>query len=53
MINSFAAAGGEQLLFTIFVMFVAAKLAAEIFERRHGAGLAHSSASIAVQGPPL
>jgi Kef-type K+ transport system membrane component KefB len=28
-----AAAGGEQLLFTIFVMFVAAKLAAEVFER--------------------
>ncbi len=25
--------GGDQLLFTIFVMFVAAKLAAEIFER--------------------
>jgi Kef-type K+ transport system membrane component KefB len=37
MINSFglafAAPEGEQLLFTIFVMFVAAKLAAEIFER--------------------
>jgi Kef-type K+ transport system membrane component KefB len=37
MINSFGLAfatpGGEQLLFTIFVMFVAAKLAAEIFER--------------------
>src|SRR5499426_2727764 len=28
-----AAPGGEQVLFTIFVMFVAAKLAAEIFER--------------------
>jgi len=28
-----AALGGEQVLFTIFVMFVAAKLAAEIFER--------------------
>ena len=33
MINSLAAPGGERLLFTVFVMFVAAKLAAEIFER--------------------
>src|SRR5262245_34659287 len=37
MINSFGIAlstpGGERVLFTIFVMFVAAKLAAEIFER--------------------
>src|SRR4029450_9905116 len=33
MINLFGSTGGERLLFTVFVMFVAAKLAAEIFER--------------------
>ena len=53
MINSFAASGGEQLLFTIFVMFVAAKLAAEIFERLKQPAVAGEILAGVVIGPSV
>src|SRR5262245_65944262 len=51
MINSFAAQGGEQFLFTIFVMFVAAKLAAEIFERMKQPAVAGEILARVINGP--
>ena len=53
MINSFAASGGERLLFTIFVMFVAAKLAAEIFERLKQPAVAGEILAGVVIGPSV
>ncbi len=57
MINSFglafAAAGGEQFLFTIFVMFVAAKLAAEIFERLKQPAVAGEIVAGVIIGPSV
>jgi Kef-type K+ transport system membrane component KefB len=53
MINSFAASGGDQLLFTIFVMFVAAKLAAEIFERLKQPAVAGEILAGVVIGPSV
>jgi Kef-type K+ transport system membrane component KefB len=53
MINSFAALGGERLLFTIFVMFVAAKLAAEIFERLKQPAVAGEILAGVVIGPSV
>src|SRR5262245_62749150 len=51
MITSFATPGGEQPLFTIFVMFVAAKLAAEIFERLKQPAVAGEILAGVVIGP--
>ena len=57
MINSFglalAASGGERLLFTIFVMFVSAKLAAEIFERLKQPAVAGEILAGVVIGPSV
>jgi Kef-type K+ transport system membrane component KefB len=55
MIKSFglAAPGGEQLLFTIFVMFVAAKLAAEIFERLKQPAVAGEILAGVIIGPSV
>jgi Kef-type K+ transport system membrane component KefB len=53
MINSFAASGGDQFLFTIFVMFVAAKLAAEIFERLKQPAVAGEILAGVVIGPSV
>ena len=53
MINSFAALGGERLLFTLFVMFVAAKLAAEIFERLKQPAVAGEILAGVVIGPSV
>jgi Kef-type K+ transport system membrane component KefB len=57
MINSFglafAAMGGEKLLFTIFVMFVAAKLAAEIFERLKQPAVAGEILAGVIIGPSV
>src|SRR5882672_4178773 len=54
MINSFGLGqGGEQLLFTIFVMFVAAKLAAEIFERLKQPAVAGEILAGVVIGPSV
>ncbi|MGH9751924.1 MAG: cation:proton antiporter [Blastocatellia bacterium] len=57
MINSFglffATLGGEQLLFTIFVMFVAAKLAAEIFERLKQPAVAGEILAGVIIGPSV
>lgn len=57
MINSFglafATSGGEQLLFTIFVMFVAAKLAAEIFERLKQPAVAGEILAGVIIGPSV
>jgi Kef-type K+ transport system membrane component KefB len=53
MINSLAAPGGERLLFTIFVMFVAAKLAAEIFERLKQPAVAGEILAGVVIGPSV
>src|SRR5499427_3677864 len=57
MTNSFglalAAPGGERLLFTIFVMFVAAKLAAEIFERLKQPAVAGEILAGVVIGPSV
>lgn len=50
---AFAATGGEQLLFTIFVMFVAAKLAAEIFERLKQPAVAGEILAGVVIGPSI
>jgi Kef-type K+ transport system membrane component KefB len=50
MINSSA---GEHLLFTIFVMFVAAKLAAEIFERLKQPAVAGEILAGVVIGPSV
>jgi Na+:H+ antiporter len=53
MINSFAALGGDRLLFTLFVMFVAAKLAAEIFERLKQPAVAGEILAGVVIGPSV
>jgi Kef-type K+ transport system membrane component KefB len=57
MINSFglafAGSGGEKLLFTIFVMFVAAKLAAEIFERLKQPAVAGEILAGVIIGPSV
>src|SRR5262249_45687732 len=55
MINSFslalAAAGGERVQFTIFVMFVAAKLATEISERLKQPAVAGEMLAGVIIGP--
>src|SRR5262249_25453176 len=51
MINLFGSTGGERLLFTVFVMFVAAKLAAEIFERLKQPAVAGEILAGGVIGP--
>ena len=48
-----AALGGEQVLFTIFVMFVAAKLAAEVFERLKQPAVAGEILAGVVIGPSV
>ncbi|MGH9938309.1 MAG: cation:proton antiporter [Blastocatellia bacterium] len=48
-----AAPGGDQLLFTIFVMFVAAKLAAEIFERLKQPAVAGEILAGVIIGPSV
>src|SRR5215468_3797666 len=48
-----AALGGEQVLFTIFVMFVAAKLAAEIFERLKQPAVAGEILAGVIIGPSV
>src|SRR5215468_5449126 len=48
-----AALGGEQVLFTIFVMFVAAKLAAEIFERLRQPAVAGEIIAGVIIGPSV
>ena len=48
-----ATPGGDQLLFTIFVMFVAAKLAAEIFERLKQPAVAGEILAGVVIGPSV
>jgi len=48
-----AAPGGEQVLFTIFVMFVAAKLAAEIFERLKQPAVAGEILAGVIIGPSV
>jgi Kef-type K+ transport system membrane component KefB len=53
MIDSLASTGGERLLFTIFVMFVAAKLAAEIFERLKQPAVAGEILAGVVIGPSV
>src|SRR5262245_346511 len=57
MISSFSLAlatqEGERLLFTIFVMFVAAKLAAEIFERMKQPAVAGEILAGVIIGPRL
>jgi Kef-type K+ transport system membrane component KefB len=54
MVNSFSlASGGEQLLFTIFVMFVAAKLAAEVFERLKQPAVAGEILAGVIIGPSV
>jgi Kef-type K+ transport system membrane component KefB len=53
MIISFTATGGERLLFTVFVMFVAAKLAAEIFERLKQPAVAGEILAGVVIGPSV
>jgi Na+:H+ antiporter len=53
MIDTFAATGGDQLLFTIFIMFVAAKLAAEIFERLKQPAVAGEILAGVVIGPSV
>ena len=53
MIISFAAPGAERLLFTVFVMFVAAKLAAEIFERLKQPAVAGEILAGVVIGPSV
>jgi Kef-type K+ transport system membrane component KefB len=53
MINLFATPGGEQFLFTIFVMFVAAKLAAEIFERLKQPAVAGEILAGVIIGPSV
>src|SRR5262245_12462860 len=53
MINSLATPGGERLLFTVFVMFVAAKLAAEIFERLKQPAVAGEILAGVVIGPTV
>jgi Kef-type K+ transport system membrane component KefB len=57
MINSFGLAlatpEGERVLFTIFVMFVAAKLAAEIFERLKQPAVAGEILAGVVIGPSV
>jgi Kef-type K+ transport system membrane component KefB len=53
MIDSLASTGGERLLFTVFVMFVAAKLAAEIFERLKQPAVAGEILAGVVIGPSV
>jgi Na+:H+ antiporter len=53
MNNLFASTGGERLLFTVFVMFVAAKLAAEIFERLKQPAVAGEILAGVVIGPSV
>src|SRR5262245_50896490 len=53
MITLFATPGGEQFLFTIFVMFVAAKLAAEIFERLKQPAVAGEILAGVIIGPSV
>jgi Na+:H+ antiporter len=53
MINLFASTGGERLLLTVFVMFVAAKLAAEIFERLKQPAVAGEILAGVVIGPSV
>src|SRR5262245_38727706 len=53
MINPLAATVGEQLLFTVFVTFVAAKLAAEIFERLKQPAVAGEILAGVVIGPSV
>src|SRR5262245_21559943 len=53
MINLFESTGGEGLLFTVFVMFVAAKLAAEIFERLKQPAVAGEILAGVVIGPSV
>jgi len=57
MINSFglafASTGGERLLFTVFIMFVAAKLSAEIFERLKQPAVAGEILAGVVIGPSV
>src|SRR5262245_40362587 len=53
MINLFASTGGERLLFTVFVMFVAATLAADIFERLTQAAVAGAALPSGVIGPSV
>src|SRR5262245_53016868 len=53
MIISFTAPGGERVLFTCFVIFIAAKLAAEIFERLKQPAVAGEILAGVVIGPSV
>jgi Kef-type K+ transport system membrane component KefB len=50
---AFAATGGGDMLFTLFVMFVAAKLAAEIFERLKQPAVAGEILAGVIIGPSV